>query len=129
MFENAQAVFTAEKMAELFPPERTDAFFDALFGGAEEGAYTIELGFRSANATGLEFAFILKEKPGKCLACNLTYGLPQVFARHPIINVAGVVAQIAKEAGVAESVIKWELGRTCEESRELHSIPLIIKAA
>ena len=39
------AVFTSERLAELFPPERTDAFFEALFGGAEEGAYDIRLAF------------------------------------------------------------------------------------
>ena len=28
-------------LESIFPAERTDAFFDALFGGAEEGAYDI----------------------------------------------------------------------------------------
>jgi hypothetical protein len=28
-------------LESVFPPERTEAFFDALFGGAEEGAYDI----------------------------------------------------------------------------------------
>jgi len=126
MIENAQAVFTAEKMAALFPAERTDAFFDALFGGAEEGAYTIRLEFVSASSGILEFAFVLEEKPGMCLACNLTYGLPQVFSRHPVIGVAGVVKQIAAAAGVPVQELQWELGRTREESRERHCIPLVI---
>lgn len=34
-------------LESVFPPERTEAFFDALFGGAEEGAYDIVLVCRS----------------------------------------------------------------------------------
>ena len=36
-------VFTPECLTDLFPPQRTDDFFDALFGDAEEGAYDIRL--------------------------------------------------------------------------------------
>ena len=76
-------------LESVFPPERTEAFFDALFGGAEEGAYDIVLVCRSEGEGKAELAFELHQRPGKCLACNLTYGLPQVFQRHPILNVAG----------------------------------------
>ena len=67
-------------LESVFPPERTEAFFDALFGGAEEGAYDIVLVCRSEGEGKAELAFELHQRPGKCLACNLTYGLPQVFA-------------------------------------------------
>ncbi len=42
----------------------------------------------------LHFDLQLKERPGKCLACNVTYGLPQVFTRHPVIDLKGVVREI-----------------------------------
>ena len=80
----------------VFPPERTEAFFDALFGGAEEGAYDIVLVCRSEGEGKAELAFELHQRPGKCLACNLTYGLPQVFQRHPVLNVAGVARAVAE---------------------------------
>lgn len=108
---------------EIFPPERTDAFFDALFGGAEEGAYDIRLVPLGVTASEARLAFELRQRPGKCLKCSLTYGLPQVFKRHPILNVAGVVRAVAGHLGWdAEPV--WELGPTEEVDAETHVIPL-----
>lgn len=118
-------VFTKEKLGELFPASKTDEFFDALYGEAESGAYDIELAFIAATGDTLEFAFHLNQRNGACLACNLTYGLPQVFMRHPIINVKGVVDEIAAAAG--KEVVSFELGRTQEESCARHSIPLLVK--
>lgn len=120
-------IFTREKLDALFPQERTDAFFDALFGGAEDGSYDISLDFVKQEGAGAEFAFMLRQRPGKCLACNLTYGLPQVFSRHPVINVKGVAESVAREAGADPSHVRWELGPTREQSRELHSIPLYVR--
>lgn len=108
----------------IFPAERTDAFFEALFGGAEEGAYDIRLVFRSKDDVQLNFAFELHQRPGKCLACNLTYGLPQVFQRHPVINVKGVAEEVAKSCGWEKW--HWALGATEERSRELHCIPFAV---
>lgn len=108
----------------LFPASRTEAFFDALFGGAEEGAYDIRLTCRRVADDRLDMAFELHQRPGKCLACNLTYGLPQVFQRHPVLNVAGVARALADAAGWQD--MRWELGRTEEYSRELHCIPLTV---
>ena len=34
-------VFTPECLNDLFPIQRTNDFFDALFGDAEEGAYDV----------------------------------------------------------------------------------------
>lgn len=112
----------------VFPAERTDAFFDALFGGAEEGAYDIRLVCRKVEEDRAELAFELHQRPGKCLACNLTYGLPQVFQRHPVLNVAGTVKAVASQLGWAENS-PWKLGSTQEFSRELHCIPLYIQRA
>ncbi len=112
---------------ELFPAERADAFFDALFGGAEEGAYDIRLVSREISPTRALLAFELRQRPGKCLACNLTYGLPEVFQRHPVLNVAGVVKAVATRLGWPESDLRWSLGPTEEISRELHAIPLILE--
>ena len=82
---------------EIFPAQRTDDFFDALFGGAEEGAYDIRLVCRNVTPVRAQLAFELRQRPGKCLVCNLTYGLPQVFQRHPVLNVAGVAKAVAEK--------------------------------
>ena len=111
----------------VFPPERTEAFFDALFGGGEEGAYDIGLVCRALSPTRAELAFELRQRPGKCLACNLTYGLPQVFQRHPVINVAGIARAVAKHLGWQAEKPQWRLGGTEEISRELHAIPLFLE--
>ena len=82
-------------LESVFPPERTEAFFDALFGGAEEGAYDIVL--------------------------------PQVFQRHPILNVAGVARAVAEKLGWPGDKVRWWLGHTEEVSRSLHVIPLYLE--
>ena len=114
---------------KIFPPSRADEFFDALFGGAEDGAYDIGLVCRGVEAQKAKLAFELRQRPGKCLVCNLTYGLPQVFQRHPILNVAGVASAVAQELGWPAESLHWKLGHTEEVSRELHAIPLILEKA
>ena len=112
---------------KIFPPSRSDEFFDALFGGAEDGAYDIGLVCRGVEAQKAKLAFELRQRPGKCLACNLTYGLPQVFQRHPILNVAGVARDVAAHLGWPPEATKWKLGHTEEVNRELHVIPLVVE--
>ena len=121
-----QDTFTQEKLDELFPRDRADQFFDALFGDVSEGAYDIELKFSSAAEDRIDFEFLLKQRPGKCLACNLTYGLPDVFARHPVINVKGLVEKIDALLDGEAVCKKWHIGRTREISSELHAVPLNI---
>lgn len=111
---------------KIFPPSRADEFFDALFGGAEDGAYDIGLVCRGVEAQKAKLAFELRQRPGKCLACNLTYGLPQVFSRHPVINVKGLVEKIGLAAGADPAKTTWRLGTTKEISNALHSVPLLI---
>ena len=108
---------------ETFPPERTDAFFDALFGGAEEGAYDIRLVPLGVTDKEARLAFELRQRPGKCLKCSLTYGLPQVFKRHPVLNVATVARDVAGRLGW-EGEPGWDLGPTEEVDAETHVIPL-----
>lgn len=108
-------------LKEIFPPQRTDEFFEALFGGAEEGAYDIVLAPRGESDTAVEMAFELHQRPGKCLVCSLTYGLSGVFKRHPIINVKGVAAAIAERKGWTSH--DWLVGSTHEESSKMHWIP------
>ena len=112
---------------KIFPAGRADEFFDALFGGAEEGAYDIGLVCRSVEPQKAKLAFELRQRPGKCLACNLTYGLPQVFTRHPLLAVGKLAQTLAEriDAGMAS----WALGSTREISRSLHVIPFTIKVA
>lgn len=120
----ASEIYTAEWCAHIFPPERTNEFFEALFGDPNDGAYDIELAFAGADGDMLEFYFNLHQRGKQCLACNLTYGLPKVFERHPIINSASL-AQKAAEA-VGKSLKEWKLGPTEEDSKALHRVPLYI---
>lgn len=126
MSVTAAEIFTSEWAATVFPPERADDFFEALFGGAEEGAYDIALRFVAARGSSYEFAFDLRQRPGKCLACNLTYGLPRVFSRHPVINVQGLAEAVAAALGRQPSGLSWQLGATREVSPAHHFIPLVV---
>ena len=117
-------IFTEEKLRTIFPSQRTNDFFEALFGDAEEGSYDIELGYVGAQDATLDFELRLTQRPGKCLACNLTYGLPQVFARHPVINVNGIADSVAEAVG--SSSASWQFGATREVSNKMHVIPLTI---
>ncbi len=121
------ALFTPETLQQIFPRERSNDFFDALFGDASEGAYDIELAYKSTDGKSLALELHLHERPGCCLVCNLTQGLPQVFARHPVINVAGVVAAIDSLLNGQARCGDWSLGRTEQRSKEMHFIPLTIQ--
>jgi len=125
--EEAAQAFTREKLDALFPPERSDAFFDALYGDPAEGAYDIRLVFREADAQSLRFAFELHQRPGKCLACHLTYGLPEVFLRHPLIKLRGLAGELGGLVGWKAEELDVQLGKTEERSPELHVIPLRIQ--
>lgn len=122
------AIFTDELLQELFPAERSNEFFEALFGDANEGAFDIELSYQDYDQAANRLLFNLKlhERPGRCLACNLTYGLPDVFSRHPIINVKGLVDTIEEKLGGQGACDSWELGHTITQSTSLHMIPLHI---
>lgn len=124
--ESYDKIFTKEVLDDLFPETRADDFFGALYGDTEEGAYDISLAYLGCSDDALEFALELHQRPGKCLACNLTYGLPNVFARHPLINIKGLVAEIDRLAGDSVSCGEWKTGRTREITREKHIVPLTI---
>ncbi len=119
-------LFSQERLDVIFPPERSNQFFDALFGDPDEGAYDIRLTFEKAQNMRLHFNLELHQRPGRCLACNLTYGLPKVFERHPIININGLVEQIGALMNGQGHCTGWKLGKSREKSRQLHVVPLII---
>ena len=121
-------VFTPECLNDLFPIQRTNHFFDALFGDAEEGAYDIRLVVdpEESDDGELHFYFELHQRAGRCLVCSLTYGLPQVFERHPIINLKGLVSDIASRAGWELDDVWWRIGTTESLSSALHRIPLVL---
>jgi len=119
-------IFTQNTLKNLFPKDRADCFFDALFGDASEGAYDISLDFMEGDQGKLRFQFGLKQRPGKCLACNLTYGLPQVFSRHPVINMKGLIRDIDHLLDGQAKCRDWQFGRTREISKTLHVIPLSV---
>ncbi|WP_031481041.1 hypothetical protein [Maridesulfovibrio frigidus] len=121
-------VFTEQKLESLFPASLSNDFFEALFGDAEEGSYDIALGYTGDSGDTVNFELRLKQRPGRCLACNLTYGLPQVFSRHPLINIQGLAEKVGDAVGKSES-ITWKLGSTKEHSSQLHVIPLVISLA
>jgi len=126
---NLEAVFDDQALTELFPANRANDFFEALFGDADEGAYDIKLSFSDydAGANTLRFFLDLHERPGRCLVCNLTYGLPEVFGRHPVIDVKGLVADIEKKLDGKANCADWNLGTTVQKEKSLHSIPLNIQ--
>lgn len=122
-------LFTEGFLQELFPRGRDDQFFDALYGGAEEGAFDIALAFVSfeAEKSRLVLEYRLTERPGKCMACSLTYGLPQVMERHPVIDIKGTVEKIGQRLGNGWRVVEWSLGRTTPYAPKVNVIPLIIQ--
>lgn len=124
-----QDLFTDHVLNDIFPSNRANDFFDALYGDVEEGAYDITLaygGFEPDNKV-LKFRLNLAEREGKCLACHLTHGLPEVFSRHPVIDIAGVVKRIDAQLGDKASCGKWHLGSTMTVSRQLNAVPLTIE--
>ena len=127
--EQIKTLFSQENLDAIFPAERSNQFFDALLGDAEEGAYDIRLAFKGVQGDQLQFDLELHQRPGKCLACNLTYGLPTVFERHPIINVKGVVEKIVRLLDGETQCSGWKLGRAKEVSHQLHVIPLFVDLA
>lgn len=124
-------VFTQEVLQKLFPTQRADDFFEALFGDANEGAYDISLSFQGHDEQNntLQFTLDLHERPGRCLACNLTSGLPDVFSRHKVINIEGLVTDVEKKLDGKAKCGAWKLGRTQQPQKNLHSIPLQIALA
>jgi hypothetical protein len=49
-----------------------------------------------------------------------------VFSRHPIINVAGLVEEIALLLDGKERCGSWQLGHTKVLSNDVHAIPLVL---
>lgn len=119
-----ESIYTAEWCRAVFPPERTDEFFAALFGDPDDGAYDIELAFVKQDGEKLEFCFNLRRRGNQCLACNLTHGLPRVFERHPVINSAGLAQAAASASG--RTLKEWKIGPTREESKVLHRVPFYV---
>ena len=127
MNESLAELFNPESLQQLFPKARSDEFFEALFGDASEGAYDICLEFASnPDPKTYKFELHLKQRPGKCLACNLTYGLPEVFSRHPGLNIKGLAAELAVKLGLPPEQVTWKLGVTKSVSKALHIIPFIV---
>ena len=119
-------IFTDQALDTLFPESRTNDFFEALFGEAEEGSYTIRLRFENVKEKTLTFLLELHQRPGKCLACNLTTGLPHVFTRHPIIDAKGTAQALCDMLPDPAACETWEIGPTRQYSSALHAIPLTI---
>jgi hypothetical protein len=124
--ERFNDIFTQDVLQTLFPEERADQFFEALFGDAAEGTFDIGLEFNAHSHDRLEFELHLKQRPGKCINCSLTYGLPDVFSRHPIININGLIQDIQQRLKGRANCIDWQLGFTREVSGELHIIPFTV---
>jgi hypothetical protein len=124
--DNMKQLFSEETIKQILPDNLADQFFDALYGDSSEGAYNIGLFFKEQKDNMLFFEFHLTQRPGKCLRCNLTYGLPEVFSRHPLINVKGLVEKIDEQLNGQGKCGDWKLGQTIEVSNDLHIIPLII---
>jgi len=126
--EELKNLFSEQVLDEVFPADRADRFFEAMYGDAGEGAYDIVLRFNGVEVDRetLRFEFRLKERPGKCLRCSLTYGLPEVFKRHPVIELKAVVRRIGGLLDGKGALGEWRLGRTHTLGDNLHVIPLNI---
>ena len=127
--EAIDTLFTPQYLQQLFPETRANDFFEALLGDADEGAYDISLAYRGCNDNRINLEMQLKERPGHCLACNLTQGLPTVFSRHPVINIKGLVATVEADLKEVARCADWSLGYTQQKSNGLHAIPLTITLA
>lgn len=123
------ALFSDDVCDQIFPPSKSNEFFEALFGDASEGAYDIQLRYEGHDETAgrLHFVLNLVERPGCCLVCNLTYGLPEVFTRHPLLNIKGVAQQVDTLLGDTCTTTGWSLASTRSTSKSLHQIPLLIE--
>ena len=121
-------IFTKEVLNELLPPQLSYDFSEALYGDATEGAYDVSLAFKDYDSeqNKLFFELQLHERPGKCLACNLTYGLPEVLSCHPLLNIKGMVEKIESLLGGDTKCSSWELGATETPAASMHAIPLTI---
>ena len=124
--KNFNDIFTPGVLKKLFPEDRSGRFFDALYGDAAEGAYDIRLEFKNHRKNRLEFELCLTQRPGRCISCSLTYGLPEVFSRHPVININGLVQEVERLLDGRARCIEWELGATREISDDIHVVPLAI---
>ncbi len=116
-------IFTQDFLDQLLPLNLSNQFFEALYGDASDGAYDIRLQFVSASDKQIVLEFNLTQRPEKCMVCSLTYGLPNVFSRHPLININNMIKKI-EEKGV--KVEKWYLGDTKELNTSLHTIPFYL---
>ena len=61
--EGINDIFSPEVLQKLFPEDRTDQFFDALYGDASEGVYDISLKFNTHRQGQLEFELHLSQRP------------------------------------------------------------------
>lgn len=113
---------------EIFPRKRADEFFDAIYGGAEDGAYDIILRSLSESPDEANLEFRLIRRPNQCLKCSLTYGLPDVFKRHPVIDLRGVAEAVAKKMNW-QGDIAWEVMPVVEKSEDEHVIPFNVRRA
>ena len=119
-----EQILTQDFLDTLVPPETGDRFFEALYGDASEGAYDIRLKFLKADEKQIVLAFDLTQRPGKCLMCSLTYGLPTVFSRHPLINIKKIVEKIGEKGF---RIKEWRLGETGEINSSNHTIPFYLE--
>ena len=129
LHKNLNDLFTKDVLEDLLPSQLSNDFFEALYGDAAEGAYDISLSFidYDSGQKTLAFELQLHERPGKCLACNLTYGLPEVFSRHPLLNIKGMVEKIESLLSGEAKCTSWELGTTQTPASNMHTIPLTIR--
>jgi len=124
--KNLSSLFSQDRLNKLFSKDRTGRFFEALYGSAEDGDYDIELTFEAQNHEELQFEFRLREKPGRCLRCSVTDGLTQVFSRHPVIDIQGMVKDINHILNSRARCTEWRVGMTREILTDLHVIPLTL---
>ena len=119
-------IFNDDVLLEVFPEDRSDKFFEALYADVDEGAYDINLHFKKKADNKLYFEFHLNQRLDKCLVCSLTYGLPNVFLRHPVIGLKDLSKKIETFLPEKIKCVDYELGNTKQVSNQLHIIQFVI---
>ncbi len=121
-------MFSREVLQKALPRERIEAFLEAFYFG-EEPAYDMELAFGHFDSQEklLTLEIRLRARPGQCLACNLTWGLPRVFRQHPLLDLASTVKTVEAHLPNGWRVREWDVGFTEERGPDLHVIPLWLR--
>ena len=97
--DTIKTVLTKENLEKIFPRQRANDFFEALFGDADEGAYDIELAYREHNGSTLVMDLLLR----RLLDLGIRLARPGEFSERAFLNGKLDLAQAEAVADLIES--------------------------